>query len=183
MGVLRRVALGVLWLLAGLGTLCGVAWGATALGLIKPLVVISGSMEPEIMTGDLIIDTKVPAASLQVGDVASLPSELTTNLVTHRVVRIVPATDGAYTVTMKGDANAFEDALDYTVSGDVWVPTAQLAGVGTAIIFGSAVHIRNAATSSDICATVGSVPSAYVTWPSLRGGAIAVKPPGTTGFS
>lgn len=133
MGALRSIAMGILWVLAGLGVVCGVVWGLTAAGLIKPLVVISGSMEPEIMTGDLLVDTRVPASSLEVGDVVSLDSELTSNLVTHRIQNIVASGDGAYTITMKGDANEFGDALDYTVTGDVWMPLMQVPAVGTAI--------------------------------------------------
>jgi len=131
--ILRRLALPVLWALAATGVGCGVVWGATAIGLIQPLVVISGSMEPGIMTGDLLIATKVPADSLEVGDVVSLRSALTDSLVTHRITAI-EAADGARTITMKGDNNEFSDALDYPVTGDVWKPAVQLPGWGTAIM-------------------------------------------------
>ena len=134
MEALRRIALGVLWLLASVGAVCAVAWGATAAGLIQPLVVISGSMEPGIMTGDLLIATKTPAEDLRVGDVASLPSELTHNLVTHRIQQITSDGEGGYAIAMKGDANAFGDALDYAVAGDVWVPTVQIPGAGTVVM-------------------------------------------------
>jgi signal peptidase len=133
MEALRRIALGVLWLLAAVGAGCAVIWGATAAGLIQPLVVISGSMEPEIMTGDLLIATKVAAGELEVGDVAALPSDLTHNLVTHRIEKITADGDGTYTVSMKGDNNAFSDALDYSVSGDAWVPQWQIPGAGTIV--------------------------------------------------
>lgn len=128
--LLRRTALIILWVLAGLGVASGAVWAATSAGMIKPLIVISGSMEPGIMTGDLLIATKVDAASLAAGDVVSLDSELTSNLVTHRIVRILPVGNGTFTVTMKGDNNEFEDALDYTISGEVWKPAMQLAGAG-----------------------------------------------------
>ncbi|WP_460795002.1 signal peptidase I [Microbacterium sp. GXF0217] len=131
---MRNLSLIALWALAVVGGACGVIWGATAMGIIKPLVVISGSMEPEIMTGDLIIDTRVPAETLVVGDVISVPSELTGDLVTHRIEAIVPDGSAGYTITLKGDNNAFSDALDYTVSGDVWQPSLQLAGWGSAIM-------------------------------------------------
>lgn len=133
MHTLRRLSLAALWVLGAAGIACGLVWGATAAGVIKPLVVISGSMEPEIMTGDLLIATRVPADTLQVGDVVSLPSELTDDLVTHRIQAITPAGSG-YLVTMKGDNNAFEDALDYAVSDEVWKPAVQLSGWGTAIM-------------------------------------------------
>jgi len=112
--LLRRLALPVLWTLAVMGVGCGVVWGATAIAVIQPLVVISGSMEPEIMTGDLLIATKVPADSLEVGDVVSLPSALTDSLVTHRITAI-EAADGARTITMKGDANTAPDPAPYVV--------------------------------------------------------------------
>ncbi len=130
MQTLRRIAMIALWTLAGVGVACGVLWGATALGLIKPLIVISGSMEPKIMTGDLLFATQTPASDLEVGDVVSLPSELTDKLVTHRIVAIEAEGNG-FLVTMKGDNNEFEDALDYHVAGDVWQPQVQIPGAGS----------------------------------------------------
>ncbi len=132
MRTLRRIAMIALCSLAVVGAACAVVWGATAAGLIKPLIVISGSMEPGIMTGDLLIATKADASELEVGDVVSLPSELTDKLVTHRIVEIVAGGD-EYLVTMKGDNNEFEDALDYRVAGEVWMPQMQLSGVGSIV--------------------------------------------------
>lgn len=133
MKILRRINLGALWLLATFGILCGLLGASTALGWIKPLIVISGSMAPEIMTGDLLIATKVPASTLAVGDVVSLDSELTEHLVTHRIESIVRDADGFYTIAMKGDANTAGDPLDYRVSGDVWMPQLRLPGAGTVV--------------------------------------------------
>lgn len=132
MQTLRRIAMIALWALAAVGVACGIVWGGTAAGVIKPLIVISGSMEPGIMTGDLLIATKASAADLGVGDVVSLPSELTSHLVTHRIVAIEAAGDG-FVATMKGDNNEFEDALDYHIAGDVWKPMMQVPGAGAVI--------------------------------------------------
>lgn len=131
MQVLHRLSLAALWALAAVGVVCGLVWGLTSVGVIKPLVVISGSMEPGIMTGDLIIATKVDTATLVVGDVVSLPSELTDNLVTHRIEKISQGRAGEFTISMKGDNNEFSDALDYTVGEQVWRPTVQVPGLGT----------------------------------------------------
>lgn len=130
---LRRLSLAVLWGLAAVGVGCALIWGATAAGVIKPLIVISGSMEPEIMTGDLLIATPVSTSQLAVGDVVSLPSDLTENLVTHRIEAIQPADDGGYRISMKGDNNAASDALDYFVGETVWQPALQFGGWGTVI--------------------------------------------------
>ena len=132
MVVLHRIALAALWTLAAVGLACGVIWGASAAGLIKPLVVISGSMEPGIMTGDLVVDVPVDTSTVAVGDVVSLPSSLTHNLVTHRVEKITAEGDG-YTITLKGDNNQFSDALDYHVGAQVWTPRVQVPGAGFVI--------------------------------------------------
>ena len=130
---LRRLALGVLWLLAAVGIACGLIWGATAAGLIKPLIVISGSMEPHIMTGDLLVDRPVSTSALEPGDVVSLPSSLTHDLVTHRIQTVSADGDGTYTITLKGDNNTFADALPYHVGSQVWTPQVQLPGAGVAL--------------------------------------------------
>ncbi|GGO67486.1 hypothetical protein GCM10010910_29370 [Microbacterium nanhaiense] len=131
---LRRISLAVLWALAGVGGLCALIWGATAAGFIQPLVVISGSMEPEIMTGDLLVDTRVQAHDLRVGDVVSLPNPVAGELVTHRIERIEPDGDSGYTITMKGDNNEFTDAVDYAVDGEVWAPAVQVPGWGLVLM-------------------------------------------------
>lgn len=133
MKLLRRLADITLWILAAVGLACALVWGATALGLIKPLIVISGSMEPGIMTGDLVVDVPVATADVVVGDVVSLPSDLTHNLVTHRVEKIVALEDGRFQISMKGDNNAAPDALDYYVGDRVWQPVLQFSGWGAAV--------------------------------------------------
>lgn len=133
MQILRRLAEAVLWLLAAVGLVCALVWGATALGFIKPLIVISGSMEPQIMTGDLLVDVPVQTNTLAVGDVVSLPSDITHNLVTHRIEKIVDVGDGRFQISMKGDNNAASDALDYYVGAQVWQPALQLGGWGAAV--------------------------------------------------
>lgn len=85
--------------------------------VITPLIVVSGSMEPEISTGALIIAKKTDAKTLQVGDVASFPREDGV-LVTHRVTSN-DAFDGdtsLRSVKMKGDANDAEDQSPYIAS-------------------------------------------------------------------
>lgn len=72
-----------------------------------PTVVLSGSMEPLIMTGDIIAAQKVTSADIEAGAVKKGQVLLAENpmkpgsLVTHRVVSIRP--DGRFIT--KGDAN------------------------------------------------------------------------------
>lgn len=115
-----------------LGLVAGVVWGAGQLGLIQPLIVISGSMEPGIMTGDLIIDRWVPTQEVEVGDVLSLHSELTGKLVTHRVIEVTPRVD-TWEIRMKGDNNDETDLEPYIVGDEVLTPFIQVPKGGTVV--------------------------------------------------
>ena len=55
MRILRILGSIALWIGALLGVAAGTLWIAAQLGYATPMIVISGSMEPEIMTGDLLI--------------------------------------------------------------------------------------------------------------------------------
>ncbi len=119
-----------LWLGALLGVAAGSLYLADTFGWAQPLIVISGSMEPGIRTGDLLIATKANTAGLAAGDVVSLPSDLTQKLVTHRITEIEPADEGGWKIYMKGDANEFEDIAPYLVGEQVWKPAVQIPHVG-----------------------------------------------------
>ena len=123
MKVLRGVGLSVLWVMAGIGVLSGLCWGASSLGLIKPLVVVSGSMSPGIRTGDLVVSRPEPITSVTEGDVITLTGSETHKLVTHRVLAISPNGRDSFGVVLKGDANDSPDAEVYHVAASQSVPT------------------------------------------------------------
>ena len=130
MRALRLVGNAALWVVAALGLVSLLVWGATRLGYVQPLVVVSGSMEPGIMTGDLLVDVQRPTAQVRVGQVTSIHSDVTGNLVSHRVVAVEPAGDGQWQVRMKGDANDAEDGGTYVVGDHVWQPVLKISGGG-----------------------------------------------------
>ena len=135
MTAVTRVLTNVLvWLLALVGLASACVWGATRLGVVEPLVVISGSMEPRIMTGDLVVDRPTATADLQPGEVVSLRSAVTGDLVTHRVVAVAPQPDGTWQVTLKGDANPSADGEPYVVGDRVWHPVLRIPGGGRAVV-------------------------------------------------
>ena len=83
--------------------------GVRLVGL-RPMCVLSGSMEPNYHTGSLIYDKKVDPFTLKEGDVITfMVSEDT--LATHRIVGVVPDEDEPGTIRFrtKGDANDAED--------------------------------------------------------------------------
>lgn len=135
MKVLRRMGGVLLWVVAALGALSGALFIAHALGWVQPLVVVSGSMEPGIRRGDLLIAMPVAASDLDVGEVASLHSDATGRLVTHRVIEV--SRDGAEVVVrMEGDANGVPDSAPYRLDADatIWQPIVTVPAVGDLVL-------------------------------------------------
>ena len=80
----------------------------------KPFIIVSGSMEPEIMTHDLIITKEVSEESIEVGDILSYVSS-DGYVVTHRVIKI-NNNDGKNNYVFKGDNNNVNDCETVTYS-------------------------------------------------------------------
>lgn len=75
-----------------------------------PLIVLSGSMESEIYTGDLVIVKKVEISSLKQGDVIAFYTDDTKQtIITHRIIEIVNENGNIKFIT-KGDNNNTKDA-------------------------------------------------------------------------
>ena len=133
MRIIRLLGNVALWIGAVLGVIAGGVWAAGQLGWVQPLIVISGSMEPNIHTGDLIIGRNLATGDVQVGDVVSLRSEMTDKLVTHRVTEISPNDDGTWQIEMQGDANDEPDLETYTVASSVLTPMLRVPMGGTVV--------------------------------------------------
>lgn len=72
----------------------------------KSFVIISGSMEPNIMTGDAIFIKEVPQSEIQINDIISFSQGK--SVVTHRVIEIIEE-QGVKKYKTKGDNNNTED--------------------------------------------------------------------------
>ena len=84
-----------------------IATAVTAPTLVghQSFVVLSGSMEPAISTGDIVVVEKIPPADARVGDVVSFQSpDVPGKIITHRVVDVRAVGEELRFVT-KGDAN------------------------------------------------------------------------------
>ena len=93
--------------IAGLGFGIGIAGVMTvpmAFGY-RGFVVLSGSMEPAIGTGDAVLVDSIAPIDARVGDIVSFRSpDDPTRMITHRVVSL-RATGGVVQFVTKGDAN------------------------------------------------------------------------------
>lgn len=74
------------------------------------MVVISGSMEPKMPVGTLLLSHQVAPSQVEEGDIITFYGTVgsTTGIITHRVVEKQGTGDGAVLYT-KGDANPIED--------------------------------------------------------------------------
>ncbi|MCC2333735.1 signal peptidase I [Cellulomonas wangsupingiae] len=75
-----------------------------------PLTVLSGSMEPTISAGDLVVVRPTDPADLRIGDVVTVqPVSDDPTLVTHRIVGVTHGSDGIAGFVTQGDANEHAD--------------------------------------------------------------------------
>ena len=70
-------------------------------------VVLSGSMEPDLSTGAVVITQPISALSIAAGDIISFYAPITNRLTTHRVVGVTQGSSPGFTT--KGDANEEAD--------------------------------------------------------------------------
>ena len=82
-----------------------------SLGGIKIFTVVTGSMKPEYVEGDMLVSKEVAPETIKVGDNVVYKGEkgdMTGLIVTHKVTKIREE-NGKYYFTTKGTANEIED--------------------------------------------------------------------------
>ncbi len=89
----------------------------------RPLTVLTGSMTPTYMPGDVVIVRRTDADNLQIGDVITFQAVSDDpRLTTHRIKSVALTSDGRQYVT-QGDANGAVDPAPVKpeqVRGTVW---------------------------------------------------------------
>ncbi|HEX9677142.1 signal peptidase I [Nitrososphaera sp.] len=81
-------------------------------------IITSGSMSPTIKIDDLVVvDGLASVDTLMTGDIIVFQSpDMTSGVITHRIVEFVPSQDGHYVIT-KGDANLYSiPNVDYPIT-------------------------------------------------------------------
>ena len=83
---------------------------------IKTYVIISGSMEPNISVGDIVIarNIKNEERELKIGDIISFRSGH--SVITHRIVNIEKDNNGVLRIRTKGDSNNTEYGVDILIN-------------------------------------------------------------------
>lgn len=106
------------------------------IGGFCPLIVLSGSMEPEIGAGDLIICKQIDSEQVKKGDVIAFfdPDSKEGKVLTHRVVKVVDE-DGVLSYRTKGDANNTEDRSLVPADSLVGIYQFRIPGAGNIAMF------------------------------------------------
>ena len=86
--------------------------GYVSVGKYSLFRVVTGSMEPAIPVGSLLISQDMPIGDIQVGDVVNFRSRepgMFGIIITHRVIGVHQNGDGQIFLETKGDANQYPD--------------------------------------------------------------------------
>jgi signal peptidase len=111
-----HLAMAARWLPKALRALVASLAGGLVLGLLlalilplafgmRPLVVLSGSMEPVLHVGDVTVVERIAPRDAGVGDVVTFKAPGTGRVTTHRLRAVRHAGGGRFVFTTKGDAN------------------------------------------------------------------------------
>jgi signal peptidase len=115
-GALRLVVRLVASLVTGMAVALALAFVASTVLGYQHFTVMSGSMEPTISTGDVVVDKRISPLDARVGDVVTFPDPSgAKRLISHRVIEKRVA-DGTVFFETKGDAN--NDVQKWTSSAD-----------------------------------------------------------------
>ena len=121
----------LVWAALGLGLgLIGVVTMPSVFGL-KSLTVVSGSMEPTIETGSVVIDEVISPLDAHPGDIVTFQDPLRPRRLTHRLQRMRVEGDTAYMTTL-GDANDAPEHWIVQTDGRIGRVVAQVPRLGYA---------------------------------------------------
>jgi signal peptidase len=106
------------------GIAMGVALGVTALVALpnvmggRSFTVMSGSMTPTILTGDVVLDERIHPLDARIGDIITFQDPQRARLLTHRLRSVRRVGDKLQMVT-KGDANNATEQWAIPVRGEL----------------------------------------------------------------
>ena len=130
MKALRFTTNFVVWAIVGLlAGLLAITTLPRVVGYV-PYTVLTGSMQPTIAPGDVVVDRPVQPRELRAGDVVTFPDPANKDrMITHRVRRVDAAGDSVRVIT-RGDANNQDERWTVPAGGRVGRVAARVPMVG-----------------------------------------------------
>jgi signal peptidase len=105
--------------LTGIAAALALAFVASTVLGFQHFTVMSGSMEPTISPGDVVVDKRIRPVTARIGDIVTFRDPKSTErLITHRITAMRVA-DGTVFFTTKGDANNDVQKWTAPASGSV----------------------------------------------------------------
>lgn len=102
----------------------------------RSFTVMSGSMEPTIATGDVVVDRGISARDARVGDIVTFPDPGGGDrLLTHRIRSIAPGPGGALQITTQGDANNAPERWTMPAGGHLGRVVLRVPDAGRALAY------------------------------------------------
>jgi signal peptidase len=116
---MRTVVRLVSWTLAGLALGLALATSAPTIVGYSTLTVLSGSMEPTLSVGSVVLSARIPAADAQPGQIVTFHDPTRHGeLVSHRLLRM-SVRDGVAQMETRGDANTASERWNVPADGTI----------------------------------------------------------------
>jgi signal peptidase I len=128
---LRSVVIFAIWLAIGLGVGLLAAVTLPSVFGYQSLTVVSGSMEPTLHVGSVVIDEVISPLDARPGDIVTFKDPLRPRQLTHRLQRMRVDGDTAYMTTL-GDANDVPEHWTVKTDGHIGRVVAHLPKLGYA---------------------------------------------------
>jgi signal peptidase I len=140
--VARRGVSVAMWTVVACAAAVALAIGLPNVFGFKSFTVMSGSMEPAIGTGSVVVERPIAPRDARVGDVVTFQDpEGTGRLITHRVTRVRVSGSTASFVT-KGDANNTAERWNVPADGSIGRVAYDVPKVGYVMAYAGGRHGR-----------------------------------------
>ena len=132
----HQIATGVVWTIMVAGALLALLIaGPLALG-DHPATDLTGSMEPTISPGDVVINEEIPPTAAKAGDIVTFRDpEQQSKLLTHRVVSMRRLKSGRLAFITQGDANNTQEHWRVPTDGQIGRVAYTVPWVGNIAVF------------------------------------------------
>ena len=132
----HQIATGVVWAIMVAGALLALLIAGPLVFGDHPHTDLTGSMEPTISPGDVVIDEEIPPTEAQVGDIVTFRDpEQQSKMLTHRVASTRTLKDGRVAFVTQGDANNTQERWRVPADGQIGRVMYTVPWVGHVAVF------------------------------------------------
>ncbi len=123
------------WTALGLAGATLAAVGAPVMVGLRPLVVLSGSMEPALHVGDVNVMRRIDPSDARTGEIVTFENPANRRVTTHRVRSVRRGAHGGYDFMTKGDANNAVERWTLPANGRLGRTVYRVPAVGRAMLW------------------------------------------------